>query len=53
MATYTLAKVPSNGERIADEHGVLNANLDKINPGSVILSGVMMFEYMGWNEVAA
>jgi isocitrate dehydrogenase len=26
------------------------ANLDKINPGSVILSGVMMFEYMGWNE---
>ena len=28
------------------------ASLDKINPGSVILSGVMMFEYMGWNEVA-
>jgi isocitrate dehydrogenase len=28
------------------------ANLDKINPGSVILSGVMMFEYMGWNEGA-
>jgi len=28
------------------------ANLDKINPGSVILSGVMMFEYMGWNEVS-
>ena len=28
------------------------ANLDKINPGSVILSGVMMFEYMGWNDVA-
>ena len=26
------------------------ANLDKINPGSVILSGVMMFEYMGWKE---
>jgi isocitrate dehydrogenase len=26
------------------------ANLDKINPGSVILSGVMMFEYLGWNE---
>ncbi len=26
------------------------ANQDKINPGSVILSGVMMFEYMGWNE---
>ena len=29
------------------------ANLDKINPGSVILSGVMMFEYMGWKEVGA
>jgi isocitrate dehydrogenase len=28
------------------------ANLDKINPGSVILSGVMMFEYLGWNEAA-
>jgi isocitrate dehydrogenase len=26
------------------------ANLDKINPGSVVLSGVMMFEYMGWKE---
>lgn len=25
---------------------------DKVNPGSVILSGVMMFEHMGWNEVA-
>ena len=24
------------------------ANLDKVNPGSVILSGVMMFEYLGW-----
>jgi isocitrate dehydrogenase len=28
------------------------ANLNKINPGSVILSGVMMFEYLGWHEVA-
>ena len=28
------------------------ANLDKINPGSVILSGVMMFEYLGWTEAA-
>jgi isocitrate dehydrogenase len=28
------------------------AGLDKVNPGSVILSGVMMFEYMGWDEVA-
>ncbi len=29
------------------------ANLDKINPGSVVLSGVMMLEHMGWNEAAA
>jgi isocitrate dehydrogenase len=28
------------------------ANQDKINPGSVVLSGVMMFEYLGWNEAA-
>jgi isocitrate dehydrogenase len=28
------------------------AGQDKVNPGSVILSGAMMFEYMGWNEVA-
>lgn len=26
------------------------AGQDKVNPGSVILSGVMMFEYMGWHE---
>jgi len=29
------------------------ANLDQVNPGSVILSGVMMFEHLGWTEVAA
>jgi isocitrate dehydrogenase len=28
------------------------ANLDKVNPGSVILSGVMMLEYIGWQEAA-
>ncbi len=28
------------------------ANLDKVNPGSVILSGEMMFRYMGWPEAA-
>ncbi len=28
------------------------AGQDKVNPGSVILSGVMMFEYMGWLEAA-
>lgn len=27
------------------------AGLDKVNPGSVILSGVMMFEYIGWKKV--
>ncbi len=26
------------------------ANQDKVNPGSLILSGVLMFEYMGWEE---
>jgi isocitrate dehydrogenase len=28
------------------------ANLDKVNPGSVILSGDMMLRYMGWTEAA-
>ena len=28
------------------------ADLDKVNPGSVILSGAMMFEYFGWDEAA-
>jgi len=28
------------------------AGQDKVNPGSLILSGVMMFKYMGWKEVA-
>lgn len=28
------------------------ANLDKVNPGSVILSGAMMLEYFGWNKAA-
>jgi isocitrate dehydrogenase len=28
------------------------ANQDKVNPGSLVLSGVMMLEYMGWNEAA-
>jgi isocitrate dehydrogenase len=28
------------------------ANQDKVNPGSVILSGEMMFRYLGWSEVA-
>jgi isocitrate dehydrogenase len=28
------------------------ADQDKVNPGSVILSGEMMFRYLGWNEAA-
>jgi isocitrate dehydrogenase len=49
------------GANIGDEcaifeatHGTApkHAGLDKINPGSVILSGVMMLEYMGWQEAA-
>jgi len=28
------------------------ANQDRVNPGSVILSGEMMFRYLGWTEVA-
>jgi isocitrate dehydrogenase len=28
------------------------ADQDKVNPGSVVISGALMFEYMGWEEVA-
>jgi isocitrate dehydrogenase len=28
------------------------ADQDKVNPGSVILSGALMFDYMGWGQVA-
>ena len=28
------------------------ANLDKVNPGSVILSGVMLLEHLGWTGAA-
>ena len=43
------------GDRVAlfeATHGTAPkyAGLDKVNPSSVILSGRMMFEYMGWNE---
>src|SRR5213082_299918 len=49
------------GANIGDEHAIFEAthgtapkyaDKDVINPGSVILSGVMMFRYMGWNEAA-
>jgi isocitrate dehydrogenase len=28
------------------------AGQDKVNPGSVILSGVMMFDHLGWKEAS-
>lgn len=45
----------SNGFAIFEAtHGTAPkyADLDMVNPGSVILSGALMFEYMGWNEVS-
>ena len=26
--------------------------MDKVNPGSVLLSGVLMFEHLGWTDAA-
>jgi isocitrate dehydrogenase len=49
------------GANIGDEHAIFEAthgtapkyaDKDVINPGSVILSGVMMFDFMGWSEAA-
>ncbi|HQD56949.1 MAG TPA: isocitrate/isopropylmalate family dehydrogenase, partial [Candidatus Competibacteraceae bacterium] len=49
------------GANMADYIGVFEAthgtapkyaNLDKVNPGSLMLSGVMMLQYMGWREAA-
>jgi len=49
------------GANIGDEHGVFEAThgtapkyagQDVVNPSSVILSGVMMFEFIGWKEAA-
>jgi isocitrate dehydrogenase len=50
------------GANIGDEYGVFEAthgtapkyaDQDVVNPSSVILSGSMMFEFMGWKEVSA
>ncbi|MCB0300586.1 MAG: NADP-dependent isocitrate dehydrogenase, partial [Calditrichaeota bacterium] len=50
------------GANIGDELSVFEAThgtapkyagQDKVNPASVILSGVLMLQYMGWNEAAA
>ena len=47
------------GANIADHVALFEAthgtapkytNLDKVNPGSLLFSGVMMLEYLGWNE---
>jgi isocitrate dehydrogenase len=49
------------GANVGDELGVFEAThgtapkyagQDKVNPSSVILSGVLMLQYMGWNEAA-
>jgi isocitrate dehydrogenase len=49
------------GANVGDQHAVFEAthgtapkyaDKDVINPGSVILSGVMMFDHMGWSEAA-
>ncbi len=48
------------GANIGDEQGVFEAThgtapkyagMDKVNPSSLILSGVLMFQYMNWTEV--
>ena len=50
------------GANIGDAHAIFEAthgtapkyaDLDVINPSSVMLSGIMMFEFMGWKEAAA
>jgi isocitrate dehydrogenase len=49
------------GANVGDEAAVFEAthgtapkyaNMDKVNPGSLILSGVMMLEHLGWDEAA-
>lgn len=49
------------GANIGDDYAIFEAThgtapkyagLDKINPGSVILSGAMMFDHLGWIEAA-
>jgi len=49
------------GANVGDQHAIFEAthgtapkyaDKDVINPGSVILSGMMMLDYMGWSEAA-
>ena len=48
------ANIGDNAAVFEATHGTAPkyADLDKINPSSVVLSGVMMFEHMGWDAVA-
>lgn len=48
------ANVGDHGAVFEATHGTAPkyAGLDKVNPGSVILSGVMMLEYLGWDSAA-
>ncbi len=48
------ANIGDNAAIFEATHGTApkHAGLNKINPGSVILSGVMMLEYFGWTEAA-
>jgi isocitrate dehydrogenase len=48
------ANIGDNAAIFEATHGTAPkyAGLDQVNPGSVILSGVMMLEFMGWQEAA-
>ncbi len=48
------ANIGNNAAIFEATHGTApkHAGLDRINPGSVILSGVMMLEFLGWQEAA-
>ncbi len=48
------ANIGDNAAIFEATHGTApkHAGLNKINPGSVILSGVMMLEFLGWQEAA-
>ena len=48
------ANIGANAAIFEATHGTApkHAGLDRINPGSVILSGVMMLEFLGWQEAA-
>jgi isocitrate dehydrogenase len=48
------ANIGDNSAIFEATHGTApkHAGLDRVNPGSLILSGVMMLEYMGWQEAA-